>query len=439
MGHVDHGKTSLLDYIRQSERGRRRGGRHHPAHRRVHGHGRPAADDHVPGHAGPRGLHGHARPRRPGHGHRGPGGRGRRQRHAADARGDQPRAGGRTCRSSSPSTRSTRPTPTPDRIRQQLSEKNILVEEWGGKYQSVEISARTGKNVDLLLEKIALEADVLDLKANPERTRRATIIEAQVDKGKGTIATVLVQKGTLRIGRSVRRRHLQRPRPGDVRRTRADDVESAGPSTPVQITGARRHPPGGRLASGVDTERDAREISLRRPATETGTGFPPDPERSRWTTSRKRSRTARSRSSTSIVKGDVDGSVEALSDSLMKIDAQRGEGERYPPRRSATISESDVLLAAASGAVIIGFHVRPNLNARVLAEQENVDIRTVQYHLRRHRGHPQGARRTPRAREERGSDGHGGGAGHVQDPEDRDGRRAVTCRTGRSPAATRCG
>jgi translation initiation factor IF-2 len=261
----------------------------------------------------------------------------------------------------------------PDRIRQQLSEKNILVEEWGGKYQSVELSARTGKNVDLLLEKLALEADVLDLKANPDRPARGTIVEAQLDKGKGITATVLVQKGTLRIGDPF----LAGIYSGKVRAMfdeRGNRVEAAGPSTPVQLTGLDGFPQAGDTFIVMPTDREAREISLRRQQLKREQDF----RQIRLTTLDDISQQIKEgqvKELAVIVKGDVDGSVEALSDSLMKTEHKEVK-LRVIHSGVGMISESDVILAAASGAVIIGFRVRPNLNARRLAEKEKVDIRT---------------------------------------------------------------
>lgn len=261
----------------------------------------------------------------------------------------------------------------PDRIRQQLSEKNILVEEWGGKYQSVELSARTGKNVDLLLEKIALEAEVLDLKANPDRLARGTIIEAQLDKGKGITATVLVQKGTLRVGDPF----LAGIYSGKVRAMfdeRGNRVEEAGPSTPVQITGLDGFPQAGDPFLATATDREAREVSLRRQQLKREQDF----RQVRLTTLDDISRQIKEgqvKELAVIVKGDVDGSVEALSDSLMKIEHKEVK-VNVIHSGVGTISESDIMLATASEAVIIGFRVRPNLNARRLAEKEKVDIRT---------------------------------------------------------------
>jgi len=260
----------------------------------------------------------------------------------------------------------------PDRIRQQLSEKNILVEEWGGKYQCVELSARTGKNVDVLLEKIALEAEVLDLKANPNRLAVGTVVEAQLDKGKGVTATVLVQKGTLHVGDPF----LAGIYSGKVRAMfdeRGKHLEIAGPSTPVQLTGLDGIPQAGDTFLVMESDHEAREISLKRQQLKREQDF----RQVHLTTLDDISQQIKDgqvRELNVIVKGDVDGSVEALSDSLMKIEHKEVK-LNVIHSGVGTISESDVILAAASGAVIIGFRVRPNLNARRLAEKEKVDIR----------------------------------------------------------------
>ena len=266
-----------------------------------------------------------------------------------------------------------KPDSNPDKIRQQLSERNVMVEEWGGKYQCVEISAKTGKNVELLLEKILLEADVLDLKANPDRPALGTIVEAQLDKGKGVSATILVQKGTLRVGDPF----LAGIYSGKVRAMfdeRGKRVEVAGPSTPVQLTGLDGIPQAGDTFMAMQFDREAREISLRRQQLKREQDF----RQIRLTTLDDISdqiKHGEIKELGVIVKGDVDGSVEALSDSLMKI-SHKEVKLRVIHNGVGTISESDVILAAASNAVIIGFRVHPNLNARRLAEKEKVDIRT---------------------------------------------------------------
>lgn len=259
-----------------------------------------------------------------------------------------------------------------DRIRQQLSEKGVLVEEWGGKYQAVELSARTGVNVDQLLERILLEAEVLDLKANPSRAARGIVIEAELDKGKGIVATVLVQKGSLRIGDSF----IAGIWSGRVRAMfdeRGKRVEIAKPSQPVQVIGFDGIPQSGDQFVVLDDERKARDISLKRQQLKREQDF----RQRRMITLDDISQQIREgqvKDLPVIVKGDVDGSVEALSDSLMRLSTQEVKVVVIHKGVGA-ISESDVLLAAASNAVIVGFHVRPNLNARKLAEQENVDIR----------------------------------------------------------------
>jgi len=266
-----------------------------------------------------------------------------------------------------------KPEANPDRIRQQLSEKGVLVEEWGGKYQSVEVSAKTGKNIDLLLEKILLEAEILDLKANPNRPARGAVVEAQVDRGKGIVATVLVQKGTLRVGDAF----IAGVWSGKVKAMfdeRGNRVEAAPPSTPVQILGFDGVPTAGDQLIVVENERIAREISLRRQQLKREQDF----RQVRFITlddiSQQIQAGVQVKELSIVVKGDVDGSVEALSDALMKLSTNEVK-VNVIHKGVGAISESDVVLAAASKAIIVGFHVRPNLNARRLAEAEKVDIR----------------------------------------------------------------
>ncbi len=266
-----------------------------------------------------------------------------------------------------------KPEANPDRIRQQLADKGILVEEWGGKYQCVEVSAKKGLNVELLLEKILLEAEVLDLKANPSRTARGAVVEAQIDKGKGILATILVQKGTLRVGDPF----VGGIYSGKVKAMfdeRGRRTEVAGPSTPVQLLGFDGIPQAGDQFIAVDSDRIAREISLKRQQLKREQDF----RQIHFVTLDEISEQIQAgqqvRELSIVVKGDVDGSVEALADSLMKLSTAEVK-IRVIHKGVGAISESDVLLAAASNAVIIGFHVRPNLNARRLAEQEKVDIR----------------------------------------------------------------
>ncbi len=265
-----------------------------------------------------------------------------------------------------------KPGANPERIRQQLADKNILVEEWGGKYQSVELSAKTGKNVKLLLEKILLEAELLNLRAVAKGKARGAIIEAQLDKGRGTVATVLVKKGTLKIGDPF----IAGFSYGKVRAMfdeRGNRVASAGPSTPVQVIGFDTIPQAGDLLVVLDNERDAREISLRRQQLKREQDFREIRTVTLDTFSQK-VKEGTVKELPVVLKGDVDGSVGAISDALMKISNPEVR-VNVIHKGVGAISESDVLLAAASKAVIIGFHVRPNVNARALAEVEKVEIR----------------------------------------------------------------
>ena len=266
-----------------------------------------------------------------------------------------------------------KPEANPDRIRQQLADKGILVEEWGGKYQCVEVSAKKGLNVELLLEKILLEAEVLDLKANSNRTARGAVVEAQIDKGKGILATVLVQKGSLRIGDPFVGGIFS----GKVKAMfdeRGRRTEVAGPSTPVQLLGFDGIPQAGDQFIAVDSDRIARDISIKRQQLKREQDF----RQIHFVTLDEISEQIQAgqqvRELSIVVKGDVDGSVEALADSLMKLSTSEVK-IRVIHKGVGAISETDVLLAAASNAVIVGFHVRPNLNARRLAEHEKVDIR----------------------------------------------------------------
>jgi translation initiation factor IF-2 len=265
-----------------------------------------------------------------------------------------------------------KPNSNIEKIKQQLAERNILVEDWGGKYQCVEISAKFGKNVDILLEKIALEAELLDLKANPNRLAHGVIIESQMDKGKGVTATVLVQKGTLKIGDPFIAGVVH----GRVRAMfdeRSNKVFEAAPSTPVLVLGFESAPQAGDSFTVAESEREAREISLKRQQIKREQ----DHRQVRHITLDEiASQISRGgfKELPIIVKGDVDGSIEALADSLMKLSNDE-VAVRVIHKGVGAISEGDVLLAAASQAIIIGFHVRPNINARKLAEQEKVDVR----------------------------------------------------------------
>jgi len=265
-----------------------------------------------------------------------------------------------------------KPGANPDKIKQQMADRNVLVEDWGGKYQCVHLSAKTGLNVDLLLEKIVLEADLLDLKANPDRLTRGAVVEAELDKGRGVTATILVQKGTLRIGDPF----VAGIHHGKVRAMfdeRGNKVKEAPPSTPVLVLGFEGAPQAGDTFIVLESEREAREISLKRQQLKREQ----DQKQIHHITLdelAKQISIGGVKELALIVKGDVDGSVEALSDSLMKLSNQEVI-VRVIHKGVGGISESDVLLAAASNAIIIGFHVRPNINARKLAENQKVDIR----------------------------------------------------------------
>ncbi len=265
-----------------------------------------------------------------------------------------------------------KPNSNIERIKQQLAERNILVEDWGGKYQCVEISAKKGTNIDLLLEKILLEAEILELKANPGRNARGTIVETKLEQGRGITATVLVQKGTLKIGEPFVAGNFH----GRVRAMfdeRNRKVDNAGPSTPVMVLGFEGSPQAGDSFVIVDSEREARELAIKRQQLKREQ----DHRQVKHVTLDQIAQQIQQggfRELNVIVKGDVDGSVEALADSLMKL-SNNEVAVKVISRAVGAISESDVLLAAASEAIIVGFHVRPNINARKLAETENVDIR----------------------------------------------------------------
>ncbi|PIW70613.1 MAG: translation initiation factor IF-2 [Ignavibacteriales bacterium CG12_big_fil_rev_8_21_14_0_65_30_8] len=265
-----------------------------------------------------------------------------------------------------------KPGANSEKIKQQLADRNILVESWGGKYQCVEISAKTGKNIDTLLETILLEAEILELKANQNRKARGIIVESQLDKGRGITGTILVQKGTLKIGDPFVAGIYQ----GKVRAMfdeRGKKLTLAPPSTPVQVLGFEGAPQAGDSFIVVDSERQAREVGLKRQQLKREQ----DQKQIHHITLdeiAKQISIGGVKELPLIVKGDVDGSIEALSDSLMKLSTEEVK-VRVIHKGVGGISEGDVLLASASNAIIVGFHVRPNLNARKLAEKENVDIR----------------------------------------------------------------
>ena len=270
-------------------------------------------------------------------------------------------------------TKVDKPDANIEKVKKQLSDRGVLIEEWGGKYQSVEVSAKTGKNIDQLLEKILLEAEILDLKANPNRNSVGVVVEAKVDKGKGITATVLVQKGTLKIGDSF----IAGIFSGRVKAMydeRGSKILAAGPASPVQLLGFDGIPSAGDQFVVMELEQDAREISLKRQQLKREQDF----RQINFITLDDISQQIKSgkniKELSILVKGDTDGSVEALSGSLLKISTEEVK-IRVIHKGVGQISESDVLLATASKAIIIGFHVRPNLNARKIAEKEKIEIR----------------------------------------------------------------
>jgi len=265
-----------------------------------------------------------------------------------------------------------KPGANADKIREQLSTMNILVEEWGGKYQSQEISAKTGLNVDKLLEKVLLEAELLELKANPNKRAIGTVIEAALDKGRGIVTTVLVQAGTLRVGDPI----LAGCYSGRVKaltNERGLRIEQAGPSTPVQVLGMQGAPTAGDKFNALESEVEAREIANKRMQLQREQGLRTQKHITLDEIGRRLA-VGNFKELNIIVKGDVDGSIEALSDSLLKLSTEQIQ-VNIISKAVGQISESDVLLASASDAIIIGFQVRPSGGARKLAEQEQIDIR----------------------------------------------------------------
>jgi len=259
-----------------------------------------------------------------------------------------------------------------DKIKEALSGMNILVEDWGGKYQCQEISAKVGTNVDELLEKILLEAELLELKANPNRNAIGTVIESSLDKGKGYIVTVLVENGTLRVGDIV----VAGSYSGKVKALfdeRGGRIKSGGPSTPALMLGLNGAPQSGDKFHVLDDEREAKDIANRRTQLQREQGIRTQKHITLDEIGR-RIAIGDFKELNVIVKGDVDGSMEALTDSLLKLSTDQIQ-VNVIHKSVGQIIESDVLLASASDAIIIGFQVRPSAGARKLAEQEQIDIR----------------------------------------------------------------
>jgi translation initiation factor IF-2 len=265
-----------------------------------------------------------------------------------------------------------KPHANPDKIKEELANMNYLVEDWGGKYQSQEISAKKGIGVEELLEKVLLEADLLDLKANPNRKAVGSIIESSLDKGRGYVSTILVENGTLKVGDVV----LAGTHYGRVKamfNERNQKIDKAAPSEPALILGLNGAPQAGDTFNVLDTDQEAREIATRREQLQRELGLRTQKMLTLDDIGR-RIAIGNFQELNVIVKGDVDGSVEALSDSLIRLSTEEIQ-VNVIHKAVGQISESDVVLAAASNAVIIGFQVRPSLPARRLADKEGVEIR----------------------------------------------------------------
>jgi translation initiation factor IF-2 len=259
-----------------------------------------------------------------------------------------------------------------DKIREELATMNFLVEEWGGKYQSQEISAKTGLNIDFLLEKILLQAEMLDLKANPDKPALGTVIESSLDKGRGFVSTILVKAGTLKLGDVV----LAGSCFGHVKamyNERNQKITEATPSTPVLILGLNGAPQAGDKFNVMQSDKEAKEIATKRAQLQREQGLRTQKHITLDEIGR-RIAIGNFQELNIIVKGDVDGSVEALSDSLIKLSTEEIQ-VNIIHKAVGQISESDILLAAASNAVVVGFQVRPSLSARRIAEKEGIDIR----------------------------------------------------------------
>ncbi|MCD4709215.1 MAG: translation initiation factor IF-2, partial [Bacteroidales bacterium] len=264
------------------------------------------------------------------------------------------------------------PAANPEKIKDELAQMNYMVEDWGGKYQSQEISAKGNVNIEELLEKVLLEAELLDMKANPNKSARGTIIESTLDKGRGNIATILVESGTLKIGDVM----LAGQYYGHVKamfNERGHKIPEAGPSTPALVLGMNGAPQAGESFNIMETDKEAKEVANKREQLQR--------EQELRTTKHitldeigRRIAIGNFQELNVIVKGDVDGSIEALSDSLIKLSTEEIQ-VNIKHKAVGQISESDILLAAASNAIVIGFQVRPSLSARKLAEKEQIDIR----------------------------------------------------------------
>jgi len=370
MGHVDHGKTSLLDNIRKTNviEGEAGGITQHIGAYSVELNGQKITFLDTPGHEAFTAM---------------------RARGAAvtDVAIIIVAAGDSAMAQTSAATNHTqaagvpmvfainkidKPNANPDHIKEQLSQMNYLVESWGGKYQDQEVSAKKGLNLDKLLEKVLLEAEMLDLKANPDKKAQGTVIESTLDKGRGYVSTILVQSGTLHVGDVI----LSGTYTGRVKamfNENGKKVESAGPSTPVQVLGLNGAPQAGDTFNVMEDDRSAREIANKREQLQRMQGIMTQKHVTLDEIGR-RIAIGSFKELNIIVKGDVDGSIEAMSGSLIKLSKETVQ-VNVIHAAVGQISESDVLLAAASNAIIVGFQVRPSAAARKLAEKEEIEIR----------------------------------------------------------------
>ena len=371
MGHVDHGKTSLLDYIRKTNViGGEAGGitQHIGAYEVTLDNGRKLTFLDTPGHEAFTAMRA----------------RGAQVTDVAiiviaadDSVMPQTKEAINHAQAAGVPivfafTKIDKPGANTDKIREQLSNMNILVEDWGGKYQCQEISGKTGLNVDLLLEKVLLEAELLELKADPKKRAVGSVIEASLDKGRGIVTTVLIQSGVLRVGAPI----LAGSHSGKVKalyNERGQRVTEAGPSTPVQMLGMSGAPTAGDKFYEMESESEARQVANKRLQLQREQGLRTQKHITLDEIGRRLA-IGNFKELNIIVKGDVDGSIEALSDSLLKLSTEEIQ-VNVIHKSVGQISESDVLLASASDAIIIGFQVRPSTGARKLAEQEQIDIR----------------------------------------------------------------
>lgn len=268
-----------------------------------------------------------------------------------------------------------KPSANPEKIKEELSMMNILVEDWGGKFQSQEISAKQGINLDLLLEKVLLEAELLDLKANPNKPAVGAVIESSLEKGRGYVSKILIQSGTLRVG-DIAVAGCFHGKVKAMFNERNQPVSEAGPSTPVLMLGLDGAPQAGDRFGVYETEREAKQVCVKRQQLLREQGLRTQKHITLDEIGR-RIAIGDFKELNIIVKGDVDGSIEALSDSLLKLSSTSQQVQVNVIHKSVgQITESDVLLASASDAIIVGFQVRPSVNARKLAESEQIDIRT---------------------------------------------------------------